>query len=423
MRISRYNVSFKINENENIIFNTRSRKYVLFRNNEELGAINETIDALIQQNYDNTELFKNVGILIADNENELEEIKFREHTTMYQDQCFKLTIQPTLDCNFRCSYCYEKHIDMRMEDQTIENILKFIDKITRKVNKLIINWFGGEPLLEADSIIILCENINKICKNNNCSYESALITNGYLLNNDLIKKIDLLNLRKIQITIDGIDEIHDLTRMYMDGTGTFEKIYKNLIEALNTGIYITLRINVSNKNYNCITQLFDMIPEEKRSKVIISLANIFQEKDKISLFELNKLAIEKGYAIGNVFHNTFICEGAIKNSLLINPEGKISSCAMAAEKGIMFGKIDNEGNIKFDNKTEFFKIRNIIASNEVGCSECVKLPLCYGGCKLNRYLNKGICNWNNPTGMTLEERIKLRYLQDTLANRKVVDII
>ena len=228
MRISRYNVSFKINENENIIFNTRSRKYVLFRNNEELGAINETIDALIQQNYDNTELLKNVGILIADNENELEEIKFREHTTMYQDQCFKLTIQPTLDCNFRCSYCYEKHIDMRMEDQTIENILKFIDKITRKVNKLIINWFGGEPLLEADSIIILCENINKICKNNNCSYESALITNGYLLNNDLIKKIDLLNLRKIQITIDGIDEIHDLTRMYMDGTGTFEKIYKNL---------------------------------------------------------------------------------------------------------------------------------------------------------------------------------------------------
>lgn len=57
----------------------------------------------------------------------------------------RLTINPTLDCNLRCWYCYEEHKNgTKMSADIIESILKYLELQliypTKKVDTLILWW-------------------------------------------------------------------------------------------------------------------------------------------------------------------------------------------------------------------------------------------------------------------------------------------
>ena len=43
---------------------------------------------------------------------------------------YKLIINPTMNCNFKCWYCYETHIkDSKMDNNIIEKVSKLISNI------------------------------------------------------------------------------------------------------------------------------------------------------------------------------------------------------------------------------------------------------------------------------------------------------
>ncbi|TOB11935.1 radical SAM protein, partial [Vibrio parahaemolyticus] len=59
----------------------------------------------------------------------------------------QLIIFPTEKCNFRCTYCYEKFEVGRMSNELIQGIKKFLEVRIPELDRLVISWFGGEPLL------------------------------------------------------------------------------------------------------------------------------------------------------------------------------------------------------------------------------------------------------------------------------------
>lgn len=170
--------------------------------------------------------------LIDDNVDELKILRFEMYRDRMDENTLTLTIAPTSNCNFRCIYCYEKESirNKSMTKETEDAIVNFIEQLKDDISSLSIAWYGGEPLMRFDIIERLSKKIIRLCKENDIKYFSSIVTNGYLLNEEMAKKIKDCNISKIQITIDGPQEIHDKRRILANGDGTFEKILNNIIK-------------------------------------------------------------------------------------------------------------------------------------------------------------------------------------------------
>jgi len=108
-------------------------------------------------------------------------------------------IFPTYSCNLNCPYCYvnsrniykETHIEFSKE--TFKKVVSFVNSI----NPEVIHIEGGEPLLYSKIFDLVAQIKNKNVLN--------LISNGILINKQVIKKLELAGLKKITLSLDGAD--------------------------------------------------------------------------------------------------------------------------------------------------------------------------------------------------------------------------
>lgn len=143
----------------------------------------------------------------------------------------------TNKCNMACKYCYQKnHGKESMSVEDVEDILKdggFSE----------IMLFGGEPLLNLDFI----EKAIEIVKNSDRpeALKKKLIkklrkqaTNGTLIKNNLekIKQLDL----KLQVSVDGCREAHNLNRVFPNESGTYDEIISSLVSLKDEGFKPTI---------------------------------------------------------------------------------------------------------------------------------------------------------------------------------------
>src|ERR1700694_274518 len=101
-------------------------------------------------------------------------------------------IIPTRRCNLSCTYCNE--YDTISKPVPMDEMLRRIDKLA-DLGTNIVSMSGGEPLLhpELDTLISRVRHHGMI---------SGMITNGYLLVADRIKKLNDAGLEHMQISID-----------------------------------------------------------------------------------------------------------------------------------------------------------------------------------------------------------------------------
>ena len=78
----------------------------------------------------------------------------------------RLTICPTLQCNFACPYCYETARGGRMSEQVQDGLVSFVEGALERyhVGALDVSWYGGEPLLEPEVIRGLSERLMSLCE-------------------------------------------------------------------------------------------------------------------------------------------------------------------------------------------------------------------------------------------------------------------
>jgi len=103
-------------------------------------------------------------------------------------------IVPTRRCNLSCTYCNE--FDDFSKPVPVEEMLRRIDLLA-DLGTSIISFSGGEPLLhpELDDLIVRIRRRGAI---------AGMITNGYLLTADRIRKLNRAGLEHLQISIDNV---------------------------------------------------------------------------------------------------------------------------------------------------------------------------------------------------------------------------
>jgi uncharacterized protein len=184
----------------------------------------------------------------AEEKVKLMELRYRRSAACFGTSHLGLTICPTLACNFACAYCFEhSQADATvMDDRTIAALLAFIAG-HEDARHLSVSWYGGEPTLAFDVIATLSERFIALFPD---YADAGLVTNGYLLGQEKIERLDDLRITSVQITLDGDAATHDRRRRLRGGGATYERILGNVdrLMASDWKGRCALRVNVDKSN-------------------------------------------------------------------------------------------------------------------------------------------------------------------------------
>ena len=354
---------------------------------------------------------KRAGFLIGGADDEISRLKYRYYKNCFREDSFYLTIAPTLDCNFRCPYCYEKHIPGEMTIEIQNSILEFLYRQMSQVKRLHVEWYGGEPLLAPRAIRYLSEKINLEAQRANIIYSASMVSNGYLLNKVNIKLLQDCQIKRVQVTIDGPPNIHNLRRKLKGASikDTFTRILANIQEVIFCGIKVKLRINIDTTNMGDLDELFSILVKsglgeipfyfgcvEKSSDFCMGSEDYleYEEFAKIST-ALYRTAIRTGMQkkyIPFPYPKRVFCGACRKASLVIDPKGNLYKCwhDIGNAEEIVGNIIDfsQQDESKNPNFIKWFQ-KSPFENKE--CIQCYYLPICMGGCPKKRMNGKKSC--------------------------------
>ena len=103
------------------------------------------------------------------------------------------------NCNLRCKYCFETVKEhMLLQDDIIEKRIELLKLRSNDVDEMIVDLFGGEPLLNWNGFTMITEAFK-----DNKKVNLSTITNGTLLNEERIRYLSELERFKLDLSIDG----------------------------------------------------------------------------------------------------------------------------------------------------------------------------------------------------------------------------
>lgn len=430
LKPSRYNKVIDLGDYL-LIYNSLSRVKSLCKINKllhpQLCESLQTDKELECGNNEYNELI-NSSILFNKNSDEESYQSLLQYSSLYGSGT-NIILMPTEQCNFRCTYCYENFEKPKMSRETVDNIKGYLLRNVSKFKTLSIDWFGGEPLCAVD----LVEEIMQYCKDTlkkvGTPVISTMTTNGYLLTPDLISKLIKLNVVGYQITIDGVERIHDKQRKLYNGKGTYQQILGNLIDIkkkLQSGVVqICIRVNLNATSVQYIEELFEVFKEhfEDDKRFSLSLRYVRDLKgdgntaDIINEDSVMLNVYEKAYNIIprlltshflNMLDSFGICYAGKPNSIVIGADGSLYKCTVHFNDEInVVGKLDGN-RMNVDEK----KVAKWVFSKSKHdeCNSCWYRGSCYEGtCPYATLLGK-----EGPTCPF--EKIHISYILKTLDN-------
>lgn len=149
----------------------------------------------------------------------------------------QITLCLTENCNLRCTYCYlHKNVMNVMSLETAINSIDFIlsDSYFQQFDGVILDFIGGEPTLEMDLLEKVCDYfITKTYRENHKwfnMYRFLIGTNGLLYGSE--KMQNFINKHQghlyVGLSIDGNKTKHDISRVKIDGGGSYDDIIDNV---------------------------------------------------------------------------------------------------------------------------------------------------------------------------------------------------
>lgn len=347
---------------------------------------------------------KRVLVKAGEEENLLLVRQHRRLANCFNTTRLNLTICPTLRCNFRCVYCFETtQAEGRfMSVETQERLIAWIREHSN-IRTLSVSWYGGEPLLAFDTICALTENFLSLGL---AQYRAALFTNGYLLDHEKIVQLNDLKIVSIEITLDGLAEVHDTRRVLVGGGPTYDRILEN-VSALMDSDYsgeCRIRVNLDKRNLEGFLDLrSELLGRFKGKKLSVhpELVTITWEQSykrdncldtgEWAGFDL-ELARRHGILPTGGLHppgySYYVCMAGMNQDFTVGPEGELYKCGDAVGRSAMVvGNIHAKDTITHPELRAQYTI-GLDPYRDPECLACAVLPICEGGCPQRRMLAK-----------------------------------
>lgn len=338
----------------------------------------------------------------------------------------------TQGCNLKCKYCFVVQKPRSMTYEIAKDAADFLARNAKDRNEVpSINFFGGEPLIKWDDIIIpLTQYIRGEYGD---KFELSMTTNGVLLDEE---KLEFMKRNKIgfMVSIDGNKKTQDLNRPCSNGKSSFDIIGPKIPLFLKYNPNMTFRATVDHDNAdeylnnhkfaveNGYTNMFSIVnvfskwsEEEKTEleKQIHMTADYYIELlyDGIdftmnpftSMF--NKISRIREAESKNEFRNAGVgllgygrCGLGASKFASIGTDGKIYSCQEMSDNddmgkpfiiGNIYNGTDNEKRMDIIRK---FNPKLVHSTDGMDCKKCPFNMICDGACTINNYFANGDLN-------------------------------
>lgn len=341
--------------------------------------------------------FKKHGLIIAE---KLDEMDIYNQWCSLQRKVdrpyISINITATLKCNARCYYCYEsgvKHSDF--EEKQLFLLIKFLKERVRENDTLLLNWFGGEPLMNKKVLNFVSNELKRY----GISFCSYIITNGSLINKKMVTT-DFIrwNVKDVQITLDGLGETYEKRKAYIDQKrNIFLRILQKIELVAKNGVRVHIRLNVDRRNKMEILDLLKLLNTNfgQLNEVtwypafLTGIGDDLTEDEKVS-FVKDMLYITQNPAKMNIGRRLYsmpkirACMRNDPKSFSIDVFGHVYSCEhLVGRKEKFIGTLK-----EFDDQKNLCRT-NVTLREE--CKKCVFLPKCMGGCAANLETNDEAC--------------------------------
>ncbi|MBD5096552.1 MAG: radical SAM protein [Lachnospiraceae bacterium] len=325
-----------------------------------------------------------------------------------QERCdtpCELLLSLTNSCNFRCIYCFNASGEKKCEEIETEKWLRLIQQ-AGEAGVLKCTLTGGEPMLYKGFYKILEEMVR-------FRIMPYICTNGSLIDDEAVRKLQALQIRAMQISIDSA--IPDIHHKLTATTDSFQKIIHGIERLTAAGITVHVKTVLTPYNLDNINQLIALCNRIGVKKLTLDRFDVSacgrggtelliseQQMDKL------KSSISKDPQIAG--HMTVVAStgtkrwrneadiihcGAFRRSMVVLPNGDVSVC----EK-LMHVPEMTVGNIGKSSLRDIWmspKITDILYPPkdrlDNACQCCEHLETCGTGCFAIKYfLNRSPYN-------------------------------
>ena len=278
----------------------------------------------------------------------------------------------------------------------------------------------------------IAEELHNYFKETPWKFDFSIITNGALVSEPLVDRLNQWGLKSVRITIDGDKEFHDQFRPFLSGKGTFDLIMRN-IKAVAHKTKIVLAGNFNSKNYASIYALLDYFEKEglKEKIALIDFKPVTETREQVAsnsvtapsyscdpghaekMVEIKKELIRRGFKTSKALDGAGICHfKAGQHEVVIDADGLIFKCpAMVGQPDKAVGNVNDQ---KLGSRYDEFMTFDLVEWKGK-CQDCQYLPFCAGGCNYHAELQTGsyknvFCE-RDFFDKTIHEFIKIKYQQ------------
>jgi uncharacterized protein len=361
-----------------------------------------------------------------------------------------VTVLTTLQCNFACDYCFQgDHGDYnkfaeKMSLETAARVAAWVECEMDRIRpeKLVITFFGGEPLLNLPVMYFLAERFHEAATGRGIEVGQSLITNGLLLTEEVVDRMLPFGFKGAKITLDGDRATHDRLRPLRGGQGTFDRIIEN-VRRVAPKCPISIGGNFDEASASSYPALLDFLREQEfaGSLIKVNFKPIIRNPETPAAAVPTKLkgmlplipvaadgrplkplggtcmtaagegaspcdscdsltdkmtvlrdeAQKRGFPTPDGVHNG-PCHVHMDHAHTIGPDGSLYACpGFTGEKAKSTGHIDGriDGH-RVASRAEFDRL-----SPWTECGDCAFIPVCAGGCVVASHTTLG--NMNLPT--------------------------
>lgn len=282
------------------------------------------------------------------------------------------TIFTTMRCNAACEYCFQHGgTNESMTEKMAEEVAAYILNHSDVSKRIVLRWFGGEPLMNKGPINVICRYL----RDRGVNFKSNMSTNGDLFPEVGDGELYLWNLSTVQLTIDYPDE--EYARIKGLPEGAYERLKETVRRFELLGVRANIRVHYHPESG--LEPALKIINDFKDfGNVYMYAAMIYDEprtqEDYNNLFILEDKMIEAGvlrFEIGGANKVTY-CMADNLHSKCIRVDGSLTPCEhyyTGESSGTIFDpdeEIDHEMLKKWRSKRKY----------RDHCTDCPLYPTC-----------------------------------------------
>ncbi|MCL6450600.1 MAG: radical SAM protein [Acetobacteraceae bacterium] len=352
------------------------------------------------------------GLLVEAGHDEIEALKNRTWADRHLATELVLNVSPTLACNLRCTYCFQKcgppaRGSAVMPPEVADGVVAFADSRLEGCRTLAVAWFGGEPLLALPLVEELSRRLRDTAARAGAEFRCDLFTNGTLLTPEAARRLKEAGVEGAVISLDGPPAVHDSRRPLAIGGPTFATIWSHLGPA-SEHLDIVVQTMLNRANEGWAWYVYEkLVKEGLAGRVRFRVARVRespQPRLELTPREFGRVQIEglrryrgsPGFATG-LPPVRFGCSYRRERAFAIEPSGALHRCTRTL--GRPEWSVGHVARGLFPGSAAATRWLAADPFRRRRCLKCPVLPLCGGGCALELARGRTSCA---PIRWTLE---------------------